>query len=223
MNKALIVGFGPSIQQNMKDWERLGEFPGLVFVCDSAIETVLNSTIMHPFYGTTLEDGEDLNKYFIPPNVKKLGSQIITVLTSDRTHKKTLLSIKDAGLKYETAAKARDWMNTSNVALYSYHIARVVYNCNEIYLLGMDHCYAKDKPPPVDQNSELFAVGFYKLWEPHNDEHLILNPAHELWREEFDHYTKTFPEIKVTNLTGRGALYNREKYIWKPIKEMQQW
>jgi len=57
---------------------------------------------------------------------------------------------------------------------------------------------------------------------PVNGEPLILHPAFQLWKEEFEWYKAKYPEIKTFNCTGRGALF-RKDFVWKPISEMKSW
>ena len=223
----LIVGGGPSIEENIEEWKRLGDFPGIVIVTDNSVARTIEHFPKLKFYCATLEDGNDLDKYYNPDIVQEKGSEsIIKCFLSDRVHGNVIKSLKNAQINYESAAKARDYMNTSNVGLFCYHIAREIFESNKVYLIGMDHAYGRGQGPPVDRKSELFAWAFYTLYNPFtpDENEIILHPANELWREEFEYYKKhMFPNMEIINMTGRGALYNPECFTWMPIKELKSW
>jgi len=221
-NKILIFGAGPSLAQNIKDYIRLGPFPGVTIACDAAVEKLLQHDII-PDYCTVLEDGNDLDKYFRPKIVQQKGHLIKKCYVSDRISFPVKESLGEAKISWEIAPNCGDYFNTSNVGLFTWFVSIHSLDIKEIYLLGMDHCYAKDAPPPVDQKSELFKYGFYVVWDPHNDEKMILNPAHQLWKEEFEYFSKQYPEVKNINLTGRGALCKDKYFEWKPISNLNSW
>ncbi len=221
MTNALIVGAGPSLRGNLEDYKALGDFPGIVIATDAALKPMLEMDII-PDYCATLEDLGALTKYYTPKIVKEKGHLVKHCYLSDRVHPAVRKTILDAGMKSGVAAKCRD-NTTSNVGLFSWLITHRIHEVDTTYLIGMDHCYADDKPPPVDQDSELFFYGFYTLISPHHgDKQIILNPAHELWREEFHWNMDQYPNIKVINSTGFGALFG-DKIEWKPISQMTKW
>lgn len=217
--KILIVGAGPSLEENIKDWDRLGEFPGEVFCTDGAIKKLLEHDII-PDYMGTLED-LDLSKYYVPDIVKEKGHLIEYCYISDRVIDSTRKAIEAAGIKYGVAAKCRGYI-TSNVGLFSWLVSHMILEYDETYLIGMDHCYPRGGGPPVDRDSELFQYGFQVLLNPLNDEEIILHPAFQLWSEEMNWYAEKYKNVKITNCTGRGALYN-SCFIWKPIKDLKSW
>ena len=219
MTKAIIIGAGPSLQENLDFYKKLGKFHGQIFCTDGAINKFLENGFM-PDFVTTLEDTPDLDKYYNTDIVKKHGSKIIALI-SDRVHQNTRLSMVNAKMKVEVAAKCRNYM-TSNVGLFSYIAATAEFNNDEIYLIGMDHCYPRGEGPPVDRNSELFKYGFNVMINKYNNEEIILHPAFMLWQEEFTFYANKFPKVKIYNLTGRGALFS-DKFIWSPIKTLKSW
>ncbi len=221
MTKVLIVGAGPSLIDNLNDLKRLGNFPGIVFATDAAIKPMLEMDII-PDYCATLEDLGALIKYYNPKIVMEKGNLIRKCYLSDRVHPAVRKAIKEAGIEQLVAAKCRD-NTTSNVGLFSWLISTRILEADTTYLIGMDHAYGENKPPPVAQDSELFFYGFYTLLNPHTDDkQIILNPAHELWREEFHWNMDQFPKIKVINCTGWGALFG-EKIKWQPISQMKKW
>jgi len=219
-DKVLVIGAGPSLDQNLIDYKRLGDFPGTVFCTDGALEKTLNAGII-PTHAATLEDTNDLDKYYITKIVKEKGKLIKGCYISDRVHPIARKAIKEAGMDLFIAAKVRGYI-TSNVGLFCWLVSVVSLEAKEIYLIGMDHCYAGDKPPPVDQDSELFKAGFKVRVNPYNDERIILHPAYQLWTEEFNWYVNKFPGVKTYNLTGRGALYKKE-FNWQSISQMKNW
>ena len=218
-NRILVIGAGPSLDQNLIDYKRLGDFNGIVFCTDGALEKTLTANII-PTYCSTLEDTPDLDKYYITDIVVRKGHLIKSCYISDRVHPKAREAIKNAGIEVSLPGKVRGFI-TSNVGLFSWLIALHMLKASEIYMIGMDHCYGANESPPVDQKERLFELGFQVLTNPYDNERLILHPAFSLWREEFLHYTKTFT-IKTYNLTGRGALYEKQ-FIWQPIKDMTSW
>jgi len=221
MTSALIVGAGPSLVDNLADFKRLGDFPGIVIATDAALKPLFEVDII-PDYCATLEDLGALTKYYTPKIVIDKGHLVKNTYLSDRVHPAVRKAITDANLKSCVAAKCRD-NTTSNVGLFSWLITHRVHDVDTTYLIGMDHCYADDKPPPVDKDSELFFYGFYTLISPHHgDKQIILNPAHELWREELHSNMDQYPKIKVIHCTGWGALFG-PKIIWKPISQMTKW
>jgi len=126
-----------------------------------------------------------------------------------------------AEMRIHTAAKCRGYI-TSNVGLFSWLIAHVIQGCDTIYLIGMDHCYARGDGPPVDRNSDLFKYGFYTMYNRLNDEDIILHPAFQLWKEEFNWYAEKYPDVHTINCTGRGALFEG-CMEWRSIKDMESW
>ncbi len=218
--KALIVGAGPSLQSNLDDYKRLGKFPGLVIATDASLKHLLARDII-PDCVATLEDSGLLVKYYTPDVVKEKGHLVKKAWVSDRVVGDVRRAMEEAGIHPVVAAKARD-STTSNVGLYCWLISHLIEGCKDTYLIGMDHCYAKDNPPPVDRKGEIFEWGFYTLYNPYDKIEIILNPAHELWQEEFHWSMTVYPDIKVHNLTGWGALYGKG-LIWTPIKSMQSW
>ena len=222
MKQALIIGAGPSLQENLEDWKRIsdGKFDGLVLCTDGAINKTLRNGII-PDYVVTLEDTADLDKYYITDIVKEKGKLLKGAYISDRVHAKTRNAIVAAGMKVITAAKCRGYI-TSNVGLFSWLTAHVIEDCDKIFLIGMDHCYATGDGPPVDRDSDLFKYGFYTMVNKYDGEDLILHPAFELWKEEFNWYVGKYPNVTTINCTGRGALC--EKHMkWIPIKIMKSW
>jgi len=217
---AIVIGWGPSARQNLDYFENLGKFPGIVLCVDSALAECLSRNII-PDVCVTLEDNNDLGKYFIPPIVKEKG-HLVPVLTAERTHQNTIDAIINAGMSYQEATSCRDYNNTSNVGLYAWLVANKTFHCDNIFLLGMNCCYELDVVLKIDQNSELFKYGFYKIWNRYTDKQYILNPAHELWKEEFEYYVKLFKNIRTVNLTGDGSLC-REMFEWKPISKVESW
>jgi len=204
MTNALIVGAGPSLIDNLEDFKSLGDFPGIVIATDAALKPLLEMDVI-PDYCATLEDLGALVKYYNPPVVIEKGHLVKYVYLSDRVHPAVRKSIAEANMKCGVAAKCRE-NTTSNVGLFSWLISHKIHEVDTTYLIGMDHSYADDKPPPVAQDSELFFYGFYTLINPHcKDKQIILNPAHELWREEFHWNMDQYPKIKVINCTGWGV------------------
>jgi hypothetical protein len=135
--------------------------------------------------------------------------------------------MSEAGMNPKTAAKCRGFI-TSNVGLYCWLVAVNEFKCDEIYMIGMDHCYAKGDKPKVDKDSsnpderELYLHAFQELYNTFNDETIILHPANQLWHEEFVWFSKQYPYIKTINCTGRGALYD-PCFKWQPISQMKTW
>jgi len=221
MTNALIVGAGPSLRDNLIDYKRLGKFPGIIIATDAAIKPMLEADII-PDYCATLEDVGALIKYYTPKVVMEKGHLIKHCYLSDRVHPAVRKAINDAKIPSGVAAKCRE-NTSSNVGLFTWLIAHKIHEADITYLIGMDHSYAEDKPPPVDRDSELFFYGFYTLINPHiGDTQIILNPAHELWREEFHWNMDQYADVKVINCTGWGALYG-DKITWKPISQMMKW
>jgi len=218
--KVLIIGAGPSLDQNLIDFKRLGPFPGTVLCTDGGLEKTLLAGII-PDYCATLEDTNDLDKYYITDIVVRKGHLMKGCYISDRVHPVARKAIKDAGIKMFLPGKVRGYI-TSNVGLFCWLTANTMLGSKEIYLIGLDHCYGPNESPPVDQNSQLFKRGFQVLTDPYNNERLILHPAFQLWREEFNWYSKKFVSTKTYNLTGRGALYEKQ-FIWQPISQMKSW
>jgi len=218
--KALIVGAGPSLQKNLDEYKRLGKFPGLVIATDASLHFLLERDII-PDCVATLEDSSALVKYYIHDVVKEKGRLVKKGWVSDRVAGAVRKSMEEASIHPVVAAKARD-STTSNVGLYCWLISHLIEECNSTYLIGMDHCYAADNPPPVERDGEIFFWGFYTLYNPYDKIEIQLNPAHELWQEEFHWSMTLYPDIKVTNCTGWGALYGKG-ITWTPIKSMQSW
>jgi len=217
----MIFGAGPSLEKNLEDYKRIGGFDGIKFVTDGALNKVLAAGII-PTYCTTLEDTSDLDKYYNTDIVKKMGS-LFAAYVSDRVHPNTRKAMTTANIKYHTAAKLRGYI-TSNVGLFSWLLAHIIFDCNDIYMIGMDHCYEKGKPPPVHRDSELFQIGFKVRINPYNQEEIILHPAFDLWTEEFNWYLSKYEDTDLVthNLTGRGALYDPH-IKWQPISQMKTW
>jgi len=218
--KALIIGAGPSIEKNLEDIKRLGKFPGMVICTDGGINKTLTTGLI-PDWVSSLEDSIDLDKYYITDIVKEKGHLVKNAIISDRVTDRTRLAMQNAGMKWNVAGKLRGYI-TSNVGLFSWLGAVIIWGCDEIYMVGMDHCYGKGQLPNVDLKSDLFKYGFKTMDNTINGEHLILHPAFQLWKEEFEWYKAKYPEIKTFNCTGRGALF-RKDFLWKPISEMKSW
>ena len=225
-SKALIIGGGPSIQENLKEYERLGEFPGVVLCTDNSVDRFIQAGY-RKFWAISLEDSPLQADYFTPQAVMDHGSEILGGLTADRVHTKTKMAMSATGMKVKTAAKCRGFI-TSNVGLYCWLVAINEFKCNEIYMIGMDHCYGEGEKPKLDKNSsnpderELYLHAFQELLNTHNEETVILHPAQQLWHEEFIWYCKKYPQIKTINCTGRGALYERW-FKWQPISQLKTW
>jgi len=218
--KILVIGAGPSIDDNLREYKRLGKFPGMILCTDGALNKVLEAGII-PDYCGTLEDTADLDKYYITDIVKKEGHKLKGCYISDRVHNNCRRAVMDAGMELYVAADLRGYI-TSNVGLFLWMVAHIILKSNDIYLIGMDHCYGKGDGPPVDRNSELFHYGFQVLVNPFDKEEIILHPAFELWKEEFNWYTEKYQGVNTYNCTGRGALY-RDSFKWQPITQMQTW
>lgn len=218
--KALIIGAGPSLSENLKDYKKLEKFPGMIICTDGAINKTLEAHVI-PDWVSSLEDTNDLDKYYITDIVKEKGHLIKNAVISDRVTEQTRKAITNAGMKWNVAGKLRGYI-TSNVGLFSWLAAVITWKCDEVYMIGMDHCYGKGQKPNVEIPSELFTYGFQCLINPIDGEDLILHPAFQLWKEEFEWYKGKYPDIKTYNLTGRGALF-RKDFIWKPISEMKTW
>lgn len=221
MTKALIFGAGPSLQKNLDCLKKLPKFDGVTLCTDGAINKVLENDII-PDYVGTLEDTPDLDKYYITDLVKEKGHLLKGAYISDRVHNNTRKSIRDANLGDPLVAADLRGYITSNVGLFFWLLANVSLKCDEIYMVGMDHCYAKDTGPPIERSSDLFKYGFKVRINPYINEEVVLHPAYELWTEEFEWYVKKSENIKTYNLTGRGALYNKS-FIWQPISKMETW
>ncbi len=220
-DKILICGAGPSLTKNLKDLDRLGKFPGTILATDAAIKYMFEADIV-PDHCACLEDLPAQAKYFTPDIVKERGGEIPgNGYISDRVAPTVRLAMSKAKINISIATKVRG-ATTSNVGLFSWLIGHLMLGATDTYLIGMDHCYAKDQPPPVDRSSELFYWGFYTLWNPHQKIEIILNPAHELWQEEFHWNMKQYPKVKVTNCTGWGALFG-ENIKWDPIATKKEW
>lgn len=219
-NRALVVGAGPSLKSNLDDFQRLGDFDGLVIATDAAIQHMLGRGLV-PTVGACLEDLHQLTKYFVPDVVKEKGHLLEKCWISDRVHAKVRQAMKDAGIPFEVAAGVRT-IGTSNVGLFSTAIAHLMYSIKEIHYIGMDHCYSKDNGPPVDKSDPLFELGFYEIYNSIIDETLTLNPAHELWREELHENIKMWPDIQIINHSGYGAIFGKQ-ITWQPLNEMKEW
>jgi len=219
-DKILIVGAGPTLSQNLDDYERLGKFPGTILATDAAVQYLLKRDIVPDACGC-LEDLPAQAKYFEYDIVKERGGEIPVGWISDRVAPNVRLAMNKANINIQVAAAVRG-ATTSNVGLFCWLVAHLIMKGSDTYLIGMDHCYAENQPPPVDRSSELFYWGFYTLWNPHLQKEIILNPAHELWQEEFHWNMKQYPHVKVHNLTGWGALFG-DKIQWEPISEKKKW
>ena len=226
MTDALIVGGGPSITGNIKDYLRLGKFPGVVLCTDNSVARMLEAD-MYDFYAVTLEDTPDLDKYYTPDIVVQNGHKTLGGFAADRVHNNTTTAMTLAGIKPVGVPECRGYI-TSNVGLYCWLLAIQKFKCTRTFLLGMDHCYPPDKGPRIDKNSkdpverELYTYAVQELINPINSETLILTPEFQLWHEEFLWYTTKFPKIEVINCSGRGALFEKN-YKWKPISKMKSW
>ena len=226
MTDTLIIGGGPSIQENIKDYLRLGEFPGIVICTDNSVERMLENKF-YDFYSVTLEDTADLDKYYLPEIVQKDGHKTLGGLVADRVHGNTMKAMTDAGMKPIKVPECRGYI-TSNVGLYCWLVAIQKLKSTRTFMIGMDHCYAPNTRPRIDKNSndsserELYIYAVQELVNPYNNETLLLTPEFQLWHEEFGWYTEKFPKIEVINCSGRGALYEKN-YLWKPISQMKSW
>jgi hypothetical protein len=219
-NRILVVGAGPSLKQNLDDLERLGPFDGTIIATDASIQHLLGRGII-PTVGACLEDLHQLTKYFVPDIVVEKGHLIEKCWISDRVHGQVRASMKAAQIPFEVAAKVRT-IGTSNVGLFSTAIGHLIYESNEIHYVGMDHCYPANSPPPVPKSDPLYELGFYEILNPITDETLVLNPAHELWREELHENLKLWPKLNIINHTGYGALFGKQ-IKWQPLKDLQEW
>jgi len=226
LTKAIIIGGGPSITENIEEMKRLGDFDGVILCTDNSVERMIQAGFRN-FYAVTLEDTADLNKYYIPKDVKEHGSEILGGFVSERVHRDTKSAMKEAGIDPQPVPECKGYI-TSNVGLYCWLIAIHHFKCNEIYLVGMDHCYGPNDKIKVDKHSdddderELYTLAFQELVNPFTNETCILHPANTLWHEEFIWYQEKFPDIKTINCTGRGALYE-ECFHWNPISKMKSW
>jgi len=219
-NRVLICGAGPSLRENIEDLVRLGPFDGIVIATDASIQHLLKRDII-PDVGSCLEDLHQLTKYFVPDIVVEKGHLMSKCWISDRVHSKVRASMKAAQIPFEVAAKVRT-IGTSNVGLFSTAIAHLIYKSDEVHYIGMDHCYPADSPPPVPKTDPLYELGFYEITNPHTNELCILNPAHELWREELHENLKLWPDLKIINHTGYGVLYGKQ-IKWQPLKNIHDW
>ena len=147
--KALIVGAGPSLEANLDEYKRLGKFPGLILATDASLHYLLERDII-PDCVATLEDSAQLVKYYVHDVVKEKGHLVKKGWVSDRVAGAVRKAMDAASIHPTVAAKARD-SSTSNVGLYCWLISHLIENCKDTYLIGMDHCYEKDNPPPVDR------------------------------------------------------------------------
>jgi hypothetical protein len=220
MERVLIVGAGPSLKENLADLKRLGDFPGIVIATDAALQHMYNAGIF-PQECACLEDLHQLTKYFTPDIVKENGETLERCWISDRVHARVRQAMTKANINFEVAAKVRE-LSTSNVGLFATAIGHLIHGVKEIHFVGMDHCYAKENPPPVPREDPLFDLGFYVVLNPHDDEELILNPAHELWREELHENLKLWSTLNIVNHTGRGAIFGKQ-IKWQPLKNVKQW
>jgi len=226
LTKALIIGGGPSLEENLKSYERLGKFPGKILCCDTSVARFLEEGY-RDFHPVVLEDAPSLKEYFEPQIVQDHGSEVLDAYVADRVHSEVKQEMSKAGMTIKTAALCRGFI-TSNVGLYSWLVAVNEFKCNEVYMIGMDHCYASGDKPNLDKNSsnaderELYLHAFQELVNPYNGETVILHPAHRLWHEEFIWYCKQYPQIKTINCSGRGALYE-DCFTWNPISNMPHW
>lgn len=211
--KALIIGAGPSLEENLDKIKDFSFFDYIICT-DGAVNKVLERGII-PDYVTTLEDTPDLDKYYNTDVMREKAHLIGKAYISDRVDANVIKAMKSVGLEVKVASNTSMFL-TSNVGLFSWFVSFLELNCDEAYLIGMDHCYPIDDGPPVDRDSEIFKYGFQVLINPYNYEDIILNPAHQLWREEFVYYSNKFKDrIKTINLTGRGALFGKN-IIWEP-------
>ena len=226
MTRAIVIGGGPSIDGNIAEMKRLGDFDGHILCTDNSVARMLESDYRN-FHAVTLEDTPDLDKYYTPDVVKKHGEEILGAFVSERVHSNTKHAMKEAGMEIKRVPECKGYI-TSNVGLYCWLIATQHFKCNEVLLVGMDHCYGKDQKPKVDKNSsdpveqELYQYAFQELVNPFDDETLILHPANQLWHEEFIWYQEKYPNVKTINCTGRGALYEK-CFKWNPISQMKNW
>jgi hypothetical protein len=226
VKKALVIGGGPSITENMIDYDRLGKFPGVVLCTDNSVARMLEAGY-RDFYAVTLEDAPSLKEYYEPQVVKDHGKEILGGWVADRVHRQVKHAMTEAGISTETAGECRGFI-TSNVGLYCWLIAVNHYRCDEVYMIGMDHSYGKDQKPNCDKNSsnpderELYLHVFQELVNPYNKEQIILHPANQLWHEEFVWFAKKAKGCKTINCTGRGALFD-PVFEWKPISQLETW
>ena len=221
MTKALIIGAGPSLQANLDKLKEMDKFDGVVLCTDGAINKVLENGII-PDYVGTLEDTPDLDKYYITDLVKEKGHLLKGAYISDRVHNNTRKAIRDAGLGDPLVAADLRGYITSNVGLFFWLLATISLKCDEIFMIGMDHCYGTNEFPNVERDSDIFRYGFKTRINPYNEEEIILHPAFELWTEEFEWYVKKYEKVRTINLTGRGSLYSRD-FIWHPITKLKDW
>ena len=103
-----------------------------------------------------------------------------------------------------------------------YSIICLIYKSNEVHYIGMDHCYPANQPPPVPKSDPLYELGFYEVVNPIIDETLVLNPAHELWREELHENLKLWKNLRIINHSGYGAIFGRQ-IDWQPISDLKSW
>lgn len=224
--KALVIGGGPSIDENIIEYLRLGKFPGVVLCTDNSVARMLEAGFTD-FYAVTLEDSGDLDMYYTPDIVKEKGKEILGGFVADRVHRNVKHAMNEAGIVPKNAPKCRGFI-TSNVGLFCWLIAVEEFECDEVYLIGMDHCYGKEEKPKVDKNSsdpderELYLHAFQELINPYDKETVILHPANQLWHEEFVWFAGRKPHVTTYNCTGRGALYD-QYFKWQPISQMQSW
>jgi len=205
-DKALIVGAGPSLVRNLQEF-RDSDWEGPLFATDRALEICLKEGVI-PEYVVTLEEEIANERYFKADIIRDFGN-MVQGLYSIKTPMNVQKQMRKIGLREPSAVGTGTQIHTtSNCGLFIMMILSHDFKCNDVYMIGMDHSFARDTKFE-DTHKECKYIE-----NPYDKVKYIAHPLHEHWKYNFIDRMGMYKEVKVTNCTGRGILFGG-RIIWK--------
>lgn len=209
MKQAILVGAGPSLfKHNHLEILAKSSFKGIILLPEVILKKALEAGITpekFDIYATTLEDSWNTQGFFQHEIVKKYAPKL-RFFISTKSPQTTIDYLKEIGVKDIKTLDKQDAVNSSNVGLFSYLVAKTLLKCDQVCLIGCDHGSNEYDHLTISEDSPIFKNAFVKEFNPDFGVWTILDPTHQKWKKEFLMTIEKYP-INLVNCTEGGSLF----------------
>jgi len=211
MNKALVIGGGPSIEKygHLKLLQK-SNFKGKLFIADVMLKKCLEAGItpdkFPEFYVVSVEFGTYIRNFYTSDLKaelsQKYAAKIRCLLFAYENDFTELL--RSLGFQVTVLPDNEHSRTFANVGITGWFLAYDMYKCDEVALIGFNMGRAKDH---LKLFPDYFVPLFFKSgYNPDLKSDYILDPGYEYFRETFLEWIEKLG-VRTINCSQEGSLY----------------
>jgi len=243
MDRALVIGGGPSVGQAELNYLRDNPFPGLVICCNKPFKKVL--PFLEPDIVVAIHGTDEILPDFTPDIVKdnlQNGSTRLVLSTHIAPIVTDAIMSRNQG---NCDSRRIFWFNPSipevyaanidsmqelmsggmkpfdtggNAGLFGMKLAGELLHVKEVAMLGLEHCMDVDPNWTLEQSQD-----YRLLWDPDNKKVFAIPSVFQSYLASMSDWIGMHHEVKVTNLTPKGSFYVNRRILNVPYMSLPEY